>query len=94
MIALKASVSATFEKGLAPVMERVSKLLPQFESGFNHVANAVVGVADGVVGFFEGEEAMNQFNNVHGAHQGSVPRHSTVLQRLLVGPDDPDLWRR
>jgi len=64
LIALKASVSATFEKGLAPVMERVSKLLPQFESGFNHVANAVVGVADGVVGFFEGEEAMNQFNNV------------------------------
>ena len=61
---LKKNLSDTFEKGLAPVLQRIGKLLPKMEGGFKHVASAVIGVVDGVGSFFEGEEAMNQFNNV------------------------------
>lgn len=42
---LKANVSATFEKGMAPAVQNLKGIIPQLTSGFQGVAGAISGVA-------------------------------------------------
>jgi hypothetical protein len=48
---LKASVSATFEKGLVPVFNQLKSVFPTLDAGLNKIASSMVTVAGGLANF-------------------------------------------
>ena len=57
---LKASLSATFEKGLTPVFKQLAKVFPVLEKGLNQVAVGLISMAQGFTDVVTSSEGLSQ----------------------------------
>lgn len=60
---LKASLSATFEKGLTPVFEQLNTIFPVLEAGLNKVAVGVIAMAQAFTDVITSAKGMAQIEN-------------------------------
>lgn len=57
---LKASLSATFEKGLTPVFQQLNTIFPVLETGLNRVAEGLISLAQGFTNVVTSAQGMAQ----------------------------------
>jgi|SRR6187551_86682 len=57
---LKASLSATFEKGLTPVFQQLNTIFPVLETGLNQVAEGLISLAQGFTNVVTSAKGMEQ----------------------------------
>lgn len=62
--ALKASLSATFEKGLTPVFAKLEKLFPVLDRGLNQVAGGVISMASEFTNVVTSAQGMSQIEGI------------------------------
>lgn len=84
---LKESVSATFEKGLLPVMKQLRPIFPQLTAGVNKIATSLVGVGQGLADFITKGQGLKivetLMNNVSTAIKNSQPGIISLTSAFL-----------
>lgn len=81
---LKASISATFEKGLTPVFKNLAtNLFPTLQTGLNGIANAMVGVTANVGTFLTQGPQLAQISTIFSNVQAAIGR--VDLQPMITG---------
>lgn len=86
--ALKASVSATFEKGLTPIFKNLATIFPKVTDSINNVASALVSTAFTVTQFItssRGVATINTiFNNTAQAIRNMQPGIQDIISTFLT----------
>jgi phage-related protein len=82
--ALRASVSATFEKGLRPVFESLRPIFPVLEQGINSIATGLVGWARGLAAIFTSQSGLEMLRGLLG-NIGTFFREITPFITNSVG---------
>jgi len=94
--AMKAAVSDTFEKGLAPAMQNIAKILPTVQTGMVGIAKAMSGAATEVTGFLSQSENLGKlqgiFTNVGKAITDMTPGIKATAGAMLDLANQPALF--
>ncbi|HVV11575.1 hypothetical protein [Amycolatopsis sp.] len=61
---LKATLSATFEKGLTPVFKQLNKIFPTLQTGLNQVAQGLIPLAQGFTNVVTSASGMKQIQDI------------------------------
>lgn len=85
---LRASVSATFERGLIPVFDRLADTFPTLQTGMNRVAESIVGIARRLTEMVATEAGLNRidtiFQNVATALERISPGIAAITDGFLI----------
>jgi phage-related protein len=81
---LKASVSKTFEKGLAPAVQNLKTIIPQLTPGFQGIAAAMSKVAVDVTGFLKTSAGINGLKSLLGSTKVIVQNLGAAVTPLVA----------